>query len=77
VYALLAHKLLGFFVELRPQVAHGYFAQQVVFFLELFHLSFTHATVLAIRKVLHHLVPWAQVFLAQCDLHPAGKRALA
>ena len=27
VDALLAHKLFGFFVELRPQVAHGYFAQ--------------------------------------------------
>ena len=72
--ALLAHKFFGFFVELRAQVAHGYFAQQVVFFLELFHLSITYATVLAIGKVLHYLVPLAQVFLTQRDLHSAGKR---
>ena len=73
VYALLAHKLFGFFEELRAQVAHGYFAQQVVFFLKLFHLSITYATVLAIGKVLHHLVPLAQVFLTQRDLHSASK----
>lgn len=69
--ALLTDELFGFFEELRAQVAHGYFAQQVVLLLELFHLSIAHPTIFAVREVLHHLVPGAQMFLAQRDLHSA------
>ena len=59
VDALLANELLGFLVKLCAQVANGYFAQQVVLLFELFHLSLAHAAILAIREVLHHLVPGA------------------
>jgi hypothetical protein len=59
VDALLANELFGFLVELSAQVAHGYFAQQVVLLFELFHLSLAHAAILAIGEVLHHLVPGA------------------
>jgi hypothetical protein len=76
VDALLANKLFGFLVKLRAQVAHGYFTRKIVFILELLHLSIPHTAILAFSEVLHHLVPGAQMFLAQCDLHSACMHAL-
>jgi hypothetical protein len=76
VDALLADELFGFLVKLRAQVAHGYFTRQVVFVLELLHLSIPHTAILTFSEVLHHLVPGAQMFLSQCDFHSAYGHAL-
>jgi hypothetical protein len=50
----------------------GHFAQQVVFLLQLLHLTFPYGLVIGLEEVLFYFVPWPHILLPECNPNPTN-----
>jgi hypothetical protein len=45
------------------------FAQQIILFLKLFHLSLSDSLIIRLQKVLFDFMPWSHVLPSQSNIH--------
>jgi hypothetical protein len=59
--------------SLQFDIPNRHFAQEIVFHLQLFHLSVSDRSILAFKEILFNFVPWTDIFSPQGNFYSVNQ----